>query len=87
MKTILIFFSEKFFVWGNWTILGPKMVHPHNSGSVVRIFLKFCSMKRAISEMKVTIIVCTKKKFSGQMGHLVPKMAYLHNSESALRIF
>ena len=24
--------------WGKWTILGPKMVHPHNSGSTVRIF-------------------------------------------------
>ena len=26
---------------GKWTILGSKMVHPHNSGSAVRIFLNF----------------------------------------------
>ena len=27
-------FQKKKFVWGKWTILGPKMVHPHNSRSV-----------------------------------------------------
>ena len=26
---------------GKWTVLGPKMAHPHNSGSAVRIFLNF----------------------------------------------
>ena len=31
-------FPKKNFVWGKWTILGPKKAHPHNSGSVVRIF-------------------------------------------------
>ena len=31
-------FSEKFLNWAN----GP---HPHESGSAVRIFLKFCTMK------------------------------------------
>ena len=30
-----------------WTILGLKVVHPHNSGSAGRIFLKFCTMKGA----------------------------------------
>ena len=39
-------FQTKIFVWGKWTILGPKTVHPHNSGSAVRIFFKFCTMKR-----------------------------------------
>ena len=33
-------FSEKKFVQGKWTNLGPKIVHPHNSGSILRIFLK-----------------------------------------------
>ena len=28
-----------------WTILGPKMVHPHDSGSTVRIFLSFAQEK------------------------------------------
>ena len=32
-------FPKKNFVWGKWTILGPKMGHSHNSGSAVRIFL------------------------------------------------
>ena len=32
---------------GKWVILGPKIVHPHNSGSAGRIFLKFCTMKGA----------------------------------------
>ena len=40
-------FQTKFFVWGKWTILGPKTAHPHNSGSAVRIFFKFCTVKRA----------------------------------------
>ena len=34
---------------GKWAILGPKMVHPHNSGSAVRIFLKLCTVKGADS--------------------------------------
>ena len=33
-------FSEKKFVQGKWTNLGPKIVHPHNSGSILRFFLK-----------------------------------------------
>ena len=28
-----------------WAILGPKIVRPHNSGTIRRIFLTFCSMK------------------------------------------
>ena len=27
-------FSEKFSVWANGPILGPKMAHPQNSGSI-----------------------------------------------------
>ena len=26
---------------GKWAILGPKMVHPHNLGSALRIFKNF----------------------------------------------
>ena len=29
----------KKFVWANESILGPKMTHPHNSGSIVIFFL------------------------------------------------
>ena len=39
----------KKFLFGKWTILGPKIVHPHNSGSAGRILHneKFCTMKGA----------------------------------------
>ena len=40
-------FSEKYSHLGEWAILGPKVAHPHNSGSAGRIFFKFCIMKRA----------------------------------------
>ena len=40
MRMMLIIFQKK-IVWGEWIILGPEMVHPHNSGSAVRIFLNF----------------------------------------------
>ena len=36
-------FSKKNLVWGKWTILCTKMVHPHNSRS--ELFFKFCRVK------------------------------------------
>ena len=44
MRMILIIFQKK--KWGGggggeWTILGPKMAHPHNSRSIVKFFLNF----------------------------------------------
>ena len=39
-------FSQKILVWGKWMILGSKMVHPHNSGSAPRIFLKILHNER-----------------------------------------
>ena len=60
MKMIIIFLKKK--IGGKWTILGPKMMHPHNSGFAVRIFFfTFCTMKSANSYMKVIIMVRTKK--------------------------
>ena len=38
-------FSGKKIYLLKYAILSPKIVHPHNSGSVERIFLKFCPMK------------------------------------------
>ena len=38
-------FSEKNSHLGKWTILGPKIVHPHNSGSAGRIFFKGANRK------------------------------------------
>ena len=40
-------FSEKNSHLGKWVILGPKMAHPNNSGSALRMFFKFCPMKGA----------------------------------------
>ena len=63
-----IVFSQKILVWGKWTILDPKMVHPHNSGSALRIFLKFCTVKGGNRLMKVTLMVFTKKNLFGANG-------------------
>ena len=40
-------FSEKNYFGGETGLLGLKMVHPHNFGSALRIFLKFCTMQEA----------------------------------------
>ena len=61
-------FSEKKSYLGKWAILAPKMVHPHNSGSAVRIFLKFCTMKGANDTNNFF-----PKKNLGQMDHFGPK--------------
>ena len=62
-------FSEKKSYLGKWAILAPKMVHPHNSGSAVRFFSKFCAMKGAND----TNNFFQKKKYLGQMDHFGPK--------------
>ena len=38
---------QKKFVQNKWAILDPKMAHPHNSGSALRVFFQFCRMKGA----------------------------------------
>ena len=45
-------FSKKIILQGKWAILGPKLIHGHNSGSAVRSFSKFWSIKglRGISK-------------------------------------
>ena len=44
---ILIIFKKKFW-GGKCTILGPEMVHRHNSGSAARISLHFAQGKGPI---------------------------------------
>ena len=46
-------------------MLGPKMAHPHNSGSALRIFLKFCRMKGANRYMKILLVVFREKNSFG----------------------
>ena len=76
----VIFFpkKKKKIAWGKSTIWAPKMTHPHNSGFPVAIFFKFCTMIRANRQMKVIIMVCTKKNllmtngpFQAQKWHIV----------------
>ena len=52
---------QKIFAYEKWAILGPKMAHPHNSGSALRIFLKFCRVKGANRYMKVLLVVFREK--------------------------
>ena len=53
---------QKNFVQGKWAILNLKMAHLHNSGLVLRIFLKFCRMKGANRYMKNLLVVFWEKK-------------------------
>ena len=45
-------FLKKNYQLGKWAILGPKIVHPYNSGSAVRIFLNFADWKGTIGRWK-----------------------------------
>ena len=57
--------TKRNVVQGKWVILGPKMAHPHNSGSTLRSFLKFCGMKGANRYMKILLDVFQEKKSFG----------------------
>ena len=74
-------FSEKIFVWANgppfWV---PKMAHPHNSWSIVRNFLKFCTMKWVNRSMKIILMIFLKTGLFGQMGHSGPKRGPCSNT-------
>ena len=45
-------FSTKKSCLGQRDYLGTKMVHPHNTGSTVRIVLQFCTMTGAKRDME-----------------------------------
>ena len=81
-------FSEKNSHLGEWAILGPKIAHPHNSGSAGRIFFKIWAMKEGKRKMRVILKIFKKKKKNwGKWTVLGPKMVYPHNSGSAVRMF
>ena len=44
MNITLMIFPKK-NIWGKWTIWDLKMMHGYNSGSTLRIFLEFCTIK------------------------------------------
>ena len=70
--------------------LGPKIAHPHNSGlahpdnsgSIGRIFFKFCTMKRANRSLRMIVIIFQQqqqqqKKKLGQMDRFGSKNSTL----------
>ena len=59
----MVWFVPKKIVHDKWAILVLKMAHPHNSGSALRIFLKFCRMKGANRYIKVLLVAFQEKKF------------------------
>ena len=67
-------------------ILGLKMVRPHNFGSTLKIFLKFCTMEGAkrYTEIILMVFLKKKKKISGQMGHFRSKNGACSYFRSAL---
>ena len=63
------------------------MTHRHNSGSTLKIFKKFCTIKGANRYMEFILLMAFQKKSClGKMGHLRPKMVCPHNSGSTVRI-
>ena len=69
-------------------ILGLKMVRPHNFGSTLKIFLKFCTMEGAKRYTEIILMVFLKKKKKksqlGQMGHFRSKNGACSYFRSAL---
>ena len=56
---------QKHFVHDKWSILGPKIAHPHNSGLALRISLKFSRMKGTDRYMKILLVVFGEKNSFG----------------------
>ena len=54
-------FYQKKFLQSKWAILGSKMAHPLNSGSVLRIFCKFCTTKGVNGYTKILLVVFREK--------------------------
>ena len=66
MKVIIMVCTKKNFVEDKWVVLGPKMTYPHNSGTALRIFLKFCRMKGTNRYMEILLVVFREKIHLGQ---------------------
>ena len=47
------------------------MAHPHNSGSAIRTFFKFCRMKGAHRYMKVLLVVFLEKISFGSIWYFL----------------
>ena len=58
-------FSEKILVWANRSFWAQKLAHPHNSGLAVKNFQKFCTVKGAYRQMKIILMIISKKFLFG----------------------
>ena len=85
MRVTLIFFTKK-KCSGQMSQFEPQNGTSHNSGSALRIFFTFCTMKRADMYMEIMSIAFPNNSSSGQMSHSGPKMVHPHNSGSATMI-
>ena len=65
MKVIYNGLYQEKLVQDKWTILCPKMAHPENSGSALRILFQFCRMKGSNRYMKI-LLLFEKKIHLGQ---------------------
>ena len=87
MKMIGIIFQKKFCL-RQMDHCRPKIPHSYNSGSAVRIFFNFCTLKRANMVDESNNNGLYQKKFvEEKWAVLGPKMTHPHNSGYALRIF
>ena len=53
--------------------LGPKMAHPHNSGSAISIVLQFCTMEGANRDMEIILMFFKNKILFGGIWSFWPK--------------
>ena len=79
-------FSGKIIFRGKRAILGLKMAHPHNLGSALMIFLKFCTMEGAKSYIEI-ILFFLKKNHLGQIGYFRPKKWWVPITLDSLKDF
>ena len=79
------FLYQKKIVQDKWVNLGLKMAHPHNTGSALLIFKKFCRMKGAKRYMKILLVVFREKIHFGTIWSLIGLIGSL-NSQDMIRI-
>ena len=78
----------KILFQGKWAILGLKMACPRNSGSALRIFLKFCIVTGAKRFIEIILMVFILKNIIwGKSAILGLKMTCPCNLGSAQRMF
>ena len=70
-------FFKKILVWDKQTLWNPEWrILPSNSGSVVRIFLQFCTMKGTKKGMEIILMVFLKEILFRAVWSFVQKMVW-----------